>query len=199
MRALNALVAGLAVVLVSALNAPEANAAYAPEPGWMSPAYMAPVAPVCFETGGGRVLGPSIIAAAAGWNKADLTVVAKVSCKGYSRQATVKFVAYYNSATNARGYVTECATYASGTHTWTYLRGVWTWVANTPTVRVNYSPLAVKQCLNTTAKKTNMMSHETGHYFGLSHATGITVMGSAQSEVYTVATKYDILRINRRY
>lgn len=200
MRRIISITAGAVAVLATALlGTGTAHAAYPAAPGWTSPAQMAPVATICFETGGGRVLGPSIAAAAAGWNLSDLTVVAKTSCTGYKRNATVKFVAYYNSAVNARGYVTECGTYDGGHYTWTYLRGVWTWVADTPTVRVNYSSLAVKQCLDTYAKKTNLMSHETGHYFGLSHATGITVMGAAQSSTYTVATKYDRDRINGRY
>jgi hypothetical protein len=201
MRKLISTVAGaVAVVAAALLSTGTANAAYPAVPGWTSPAQMAPVATICFETGGGKVFGPSIVAAAAGWNKSDLTVVAKVSCIDYARRATVKFVAYYNSATNARGYVTDCAKYAGGTYTWVYMRGVWTWVAETPTVMINYAPLATKQCLHSSyAAKTNIVSHETGHYFGLSHATGITVMTSAVGTKYTVATVYDINRVNGRY
>lgn len=200
MRKLISTVLGaVAVVVAVSLSAGTAHAAYPNVPGWSSPAQMAPVATICFQTGGGRVLGPSIVAAAAGWNKSDLTVVAKVSCTGYARRATVKFAAYYNSAVNARGYVTECAKYSGGKYTWTYMRGVWTWVAESPTVMVNYSALAVKQCMGSYAAKANMMSHETGHYFGLSHAVGITVMAAGQSTRYTTATYYDIKRINGRY
>lgn len=189
----------VAVVAAALLSTGTAHAAYPSAAGWSSPAQMAPVATICFQTGGGRVLGPSIVAAAAGWNKSDLTVVAKVSCTGYSRRATVKFAAYYNSATNARGYVTECAKYSGGKYTWVYMRGVWTWVAETPTVMVNYSALAVKQCMGSTAAKTNMMSHETGHYFGLAHRTGASVMGAGINVRYTVATTGDITLINGRY
>ena len=131
--------------------------------------------------------------------QADLTVVAKASCLGYPRDRTLKFVAYYNYAKTASGYATECAVYDGGTYTWQYVRGVWTWVSPTPTVRVNYAPLAVKQCQNSLALKTNMMSHESGHYLGLSHATGITVMTSAIGTTYQTATIYDIRRINTRY
>jgi len=200
MRKLISILAMTATALVAVVvSSGTANAAYPSAPGWTSPAQMAPVGTICFETGGGKVLGPSIVAAAAAWNQSDLTVVAKVSCTGYARRATVKFVAYYNSTTNARGYVTDCATYSGGHYTWMYLRGVWTWVADTPTVSVNYAPLATKQCMYSYAAKTNMMSHETGHYFGLSHATGITVMGSAINTAYPVATFYDKQRINGRY
>lgn len=194
-------IVGAAAILVAALlSAGTAHAVQYPNvPGWSSPAQMAPVATICFETGGGRVLGPSIVAAAAAWNKSDLTVVAKVSCKGHARRATVKFVAYYNSTKDSRGLVTECAMYSGGKYTWVSMRGMSVWVAEMPTVRVNYSALAVKQCMRSTAMKTNMMSHETGHYFGLSHAVGITTMTAGLNTTYTVATKYDIARINGRY
>jgi hypothetical protein len=194
---------GAAVIMAAALvvGTGTAHAAYPAAPGWSSPAHMAPLAPICFETGGGRVLGPAITAAAAGWDKSDLSVVAKARCYGYSRQATVKFVARYDSAVNARGYVTWCARYApvGNKYTWTYLRGVWTWVADAPQVEVNYTPLAVKQCLGSLALKTNIMSHETGHYFGLSHAVGITVMTSATQTTYVVGTRYDLARLDGRY
>jgi len=160
---------------------------------------MAPTGTLCLETGGGKVLGPAITAAAAGWNKSDLVMVAQAACTGYARRNTMKFAAVYDATTNTNGYVTFCARFAPGTYTWVYLRGVWTWVADTPVVQVNYTPLAVRQCMDTAAKKTNMMSHETGHWLGLSHAVGITVMGSAQSSTYTVATTYDLNRVNGRY
>lgn len=185
-------VIGLAVGLMFAISPTKAHAAYPPVSGWTSPAQMAPVATICFETGGGRVLGPAIVAAAAGWNKSDLTVVAKVSCIGYARTATVKFVAYYSTERT-------CAWYDGGHYSWVYMRGVWTWRADTPTIRVNYGAAMVKACQWSLASKTNMISHETGHYFGLSHATGITVMTAGLQTKYTVATYYDIKRINGRY
>lgn len=191
-------IAAAALGVAAATTVP-AHAAYPNVPGWEFPAHMAPTGTLCFETGGGKVLGPAITAAAAGWNKTDATVVARASCTGFPRRNVVKFVAYYSSATNPRGYVTECAMFVPGHYTWTYARGMWTWLPDTPTVKVNYSALAVKQCMNTTAKKYQMIAHETGHYLGLSHAVGITVMTSDVNGRYSSPTTYDIARINTRY
>lgn len=176
-----------------------ATTAYPSATGWSSPAQMAPVGTLCFQTGGGTVLGPSIVAAAAGWNKTNLTVVAQKFCTGYPRDRTLLFKAYYNSKTTPSGYVTECATYSGGGYAWKLVRNVWTWVATQPTVNVNYSALAVKQCMFSTAAKTNMMSHESGHYLGLAHRTGATVMTSGMNTTYITATYYDIKLANTRY
>lgn len=199
MNKLIARVAGVAVALAATLvvSAQTANANYAPAPGWMSPAYVAPTGTICFQTGGSTFLGPAITAAAAAWNQSDLTVVAKASCTGYPRRNQVRFVAYYDSATS-NGYVKACAVYSAGKWSWVQVRGVWTWVGETPTVRMNYTPLAMKQCHATTKQRTTTVSHETGHYFGLDHRTGITVMTVRMSS-YSIATYGDKLLINRRY
>jgi hypothetical protein len=195
--------AGLFVLLLALFSGcfafDRAHAAYPAEPGWSSPAHMAPLGTLCMEHGNGKVLGQAITAAAAGWNKADVTVVAQAACTGYARPNVLKFAAAYDYAKVSSGAPTWCARFVPGTYTWTYLRGVWTWVAGTPTVQVNYAPAAVKWCQFSLAVKTNMMSHESGHWLGLSHAVGITVMGAGTTSKYTVATVYDVQRLNGRY
>lgn len=172
---------------------------YPATPGWESPAHMAPVGTICFEHANGKVLGAAIRAAAAGWNKSDLTVVSLASCAAYPRRRVVKFTAYYNSKTNAYGTVTECAMFSAGGYAWVSTRGHSVWEAVAPIVKVNYSAVAVKQCMNTSGRKTAMISHETGHYFGLTHYCCITVMNAKLSSTYTVPTIYDLRILNGRY
>lgn len=184
-------------ILFLACFAQLAKAAYPPEPGWDSQAHMAPTGTLCLQHGNSTFIGPAITAAAAGWNATDLTVVARASCTGFVRQAQVRFAAYYNPATK-NGYVTECAMFYSGGWEWVQMRGVWTYRAIAPVVKVNYTSLAMKQCWNTLANKTGIIEHETGHYLGMSHAVGITVMTAGMSR-YKIATYYDRVRINGRY
>ena len=201
MRKLISTLVGAVTVMVAALASAGTAQAYVTWPntsGWSSPAEMPPTGTLCLRTGGSTFIGPPIVAAAAGWNKSDLTVVASATCAGYPRNRTLAFAAYYDYRKTATGYTVACAVYSAGVYDWVAVRGKMVWVARTPTVKMNYAPLAMKQCHATAKARTTTISHEAGHWLGLGHATGITVMTSRQSS-YSVATYYDIVRVNGRY
>lgn len=157
--------------------------------GWVS--WLIPNGTLCVQTGTQTWL--PLTTAAANWNRTDATVVAKVSCAGYPRSMTV-IVRSYTSSTDG-----ACAKTGSPSYTWTYVRGVWTWVPNAPTISVNQWPRMRAACQGTYRKRLNLMTHELGHVLGLGHASGVTVMLPHVNETYVVPQKADVDRVNRRY
>jgi hypothetical protein len=168
-----------------------AAGAQATPTGWGK--WLMPTGQICVQTGGSTYW--PIAQAVAAINKTDANIVAKASCTGYKRSMTIIIRGYTSSTDGA------CANAysAGGSFTWTYVRGVWTWVPNAPVVNVNFWYRMKAACQNTYRKRLYLMSHEILHILGLAHATGVTVMLSRVNETYVVPQWIDIYRINRRY
>lgn len=177
----------LAVALLAVAGVSRADAA---PTGWTD--WLVRTGTVCVQKGT-QTYWP-VDTAVRAWNATDASMVAKVSCAGYSRAMTVIIRGYSSSSDGA------CAKFNSpGGFTWAKVRGAWVWVPNTPTIWVNNWSRIRAACQNTARKRLYLMSHELGHVFGLSHATGITVMRARVNETYILPTRYDVARLNRRY
>lgn len=186
---------GLILVLlgiggVKAVAAPAQSQVVTAVPaGWQT--WLMPTGTICVQTGGSTYWPFAQVVGAI--NATDVSMVAKASCRGYARNMTVTFQAFYDTSSGA-----PCASMYSTGWTWQNIRGVWAWAPKAPYIKVNFASTRAG-CRSTHRKRLNLMSHELLHVVGLSHATGVTVMLPSVNERYVAPTVYDVARINRRY
>lgn len=143
--------------------------------------------PLCFVTGGSTYW--PIATSMAAWNKSDVNVIADRSCSNYPRKRQIRMKAYYDSSNSyACGYARATS------WSWEYVHYNGTrkasWVPNDMTIFVNFSSRALG-CRDTYLDRLHLVSHESGHAFGLDHRSDgkPTVM---VSWTYKVPTSYDI-------
>lgn len=120
---------------------------------------------VCLQDHGSTRYDGTVVAAK--WNIADVNIISRDVCTGFSRGMIIDIKTYNDPKDIA------CAKTGSNTYSWEYVwstgQKVARWVANLMVIWINVAPSLAAQCNATSGMRAHLLSHETGHALGLAH------------------------------
>lgn len=151
---------------------------------------------ICFQDHGSTRYDGT--AATAKWNAADVNIVSRDVCTGFSRGMIIDLKTYNDPSDYA------CAKTGSNSYSWEYVRStgakVAKWVPNLMVIWINTAASLAPRCNATSGMRAHLLSHELGHALGLAHlpAGTASVMPQGSWSVWW-PTALDVRNVNAVY
>lgn len=120
---------------------------------------------VCYQDHGSARWDGTVVAAK--WNVADVNIISRDVCTGFSRGMIIDLKTYNDPSDIA------CGKTGSNSYSWVYVYSSGTrvarWVPDLMVIWINTAPALQPKCTATSGMRAHLLSHEMGHAMGLAH------------------------------